>query len=144
MDGIEPCTLSAGLAEMSDKERKDFKNECGKVDFYERVTCLFLMACNQDGVLADGELENVKASVRYIFNRANIDVDVDYIISNALEIMQTADAYLLDGTVSVFKKYLSKATLKGIVSDCYYMCDADGMDIRESMFLLDLYKRLLG
>lgn len=144
MDGIETYTLNAGLQKMSDKERKDFKNECGKVDFYERLTCLYLLSCSQDGVIADSEMDNVKASVSYLFNRAEIDVDVNAVISKSLEIMRIADAYLLDGTVSVFKKYLCKETLKGIVSDCYYMCDADGMDDKESAFIMDLYKRFLG
>ncbi len=144
VDGIETCTLNAGLQKMSEKERKDFKNECGKVSFYERLTCLYLLSCSQDGILADEELDNVKASVRYIFSRAEIEVDVDEVIKKSLELMRIADAYLLDGTVSVFKKYLSKDTLKGIINDCYYMCDADGMAESEAAFVFDLYKRFLG
>jgi len=144
VDGIETCTLNAGLQKMTEQQRKEFKNECGKVSFYERVACLYLLSCSQDGVIADEELENVKASVKYIFNRAEIQVDIDSVINNSLELMRIADAYLLDGTVFVFKKYLSKETLKGIVNDCYYMCDADGMAEEEASFVLDLYRRFLG
>ena len=144
MDGIEQCTLNAGLQSMGDKARKELMNECGKVDFFERVTCLYLLSCSQDGKIAPEELDNVKSSVGYIFSRSGIDVDVDEVIKKSMELMRIADAYLLDGTVSIFRKYLSKETLKGIINDCFYMCDADGVADEEGEFIISLYKRLLG
>lgn len=144
IDGIESCTLNSGLQAMTEKARKDLMNECGKVDFYERVACLYLLSCSQDGKIAPEELDNVKSSISYIFSRAGVVVDVEDVIKKSLELMRIADAYLLDGTVSVFRKYLSKETLKGIINDCYYMCDADGVADEEGTFILDLYKRFLG
>lgn len=144
VDGIDTCTITAGLEMLDDGQLKDLNNECGKISFYDRLACIYLMACNQDGLVADEELDNVKALVGFVFSRAEVDLDVDQTISRARKFMKTADAFLLDGTVSVFRKYLSKEMLKGIINDCYYMCDADGMDERESVFLLNLYKRFLG
>lgn len=144
MDNIEACTINEGLGKLGKISRRNLNEECGEISLFQRLAYLYMTACNQDGVLADGEIENIKTSVKYIFNRAGINEDTDDIVYKALELVSSSSSFLLQDTIMILRKYLSKGTLKGIISDCYYMCDADGMDDKESEFLMKLYEKLLG
>lgn len=144
MDGIEACTLGAGLEKLPRKVRQDMDYDCDDENIYERVTYLYLLSCNQDGILADAEMDNVRMSIKYIFQQSGLMDLGDDVINDALEQLEGDNAAFYDHTIDILRKYLSKETRKGIIQDCYYMCDADGVDEREGAFLLELYDDLLG
>lgn len=143
IDGIEACTINEGLGKLGKISRRNLDAECEEIDFYQRLAYLYMVPCCQDGILADGEIENVRTSVKYIFNRAGIEENVDDIINKAIVLVNSPASFMLEDTIIIFKKYLSKGTLKGIISDSYYMCDADGMADEEADALMKMYQRFM-